>query len=176
MRKERDDRPCRPSSSEGGTLLDSRVIWKRVVAAEIQNAGSGVEICKGENMKIESPEVLEQERPLTLEEKAKLFPLSFWMRLGAKMKPQGQVHLIHEGKTCAIGAALDALCAPIDYDSAHRLFPCLEKKIFGHRLIAGEKSNLMWEILERNDPRKRNGIIVCMTREQIADWLESIGY
>jgi hypothetical protein len=109
-------------------------------------------------MKIESPEILEQERPLTLEEKAKLFPLSFWMRLGAKMKPQcfGVLHV--NGGTCAIGAALDGIGAL--NRSTDRVFA---------QLFTYEGCKILDEIVKRNDYQR-------MTREQIADWLESIGY
>jgi hypothetical protein len=114
-------------------------------------------------MKLESPEVLEQERPLTLEEKAKLFPLSFWMRLGAKMKPQCFGAIAKDGGSCAIGAALDAVGISLTHDvSFFRFFPCLYDRIT-------PKVNLIGEIAFRNDSER-------MTREQIADWLESIGY
>jgi hypothetical protein len=106
----------------------------------------------------ESPEVLE--RPLTIEEKAKLFPLSFWMRLGAKMKPQCFGTTFDGVGTCAIGAVRDAIGLPLRDGYIRDFFPQLNKMV--------DEQQLVYHITLKND--------AGMTREQIADWLESIGY
>jgi hypothetical protein len=95
--------------------------------------------------------------------------LSAAMRLGAMLKPQGHNRYLRQGRTCALGAALDAIGAL--------------------RYEAGNSTRLFnqWPILETwavhpvtNRSEMAGGIVVSLndeyhwTREVIADWVETI--
>jgi hypothetical protein len=86
--------------------------------------------------------------------------LSEAIRLGAMMKPKGERFLEHEGKTCALGAACDAVgistSAQNDvYGELKARWPMLND----HKIVVA--------IWDWND-------ISLLTREEIADWVETI--
>lgn len=107
--------------------------------------------------------------------------LSEAIRLGAMLKPQGSgwLHDVERQTTCAIGAALDAsgiLCN--DYDVAYTHFPLLtmpatecpaaaDGRCAYHPIIGVVRGNVADVIIGLNDSHK-------WTREQIADWVETI--
>lgn len=87
--------------------------------------------------------------------------LSEAIRIGAKLRGQTRTgHFFHDGKSCALGAALEATGTPYQHFSV------------GPFSLVNDRFALPFgldlEIAERNDQGH-------MTREQIADWLESQG-
>lgn len=87
--------------------------------------------------------------------------LSDAIRLGSMMKPQAHGRLLHEGATCALGAALDAvgqlntaLGSVMPYEVAANLWPILRDNY----------STLEIDIVLKND-------LIKLTREQIADYV-----
>ncbi len=92
--------------------------------------------------------------------------LSEAIRIGARMRPQCTGTFFSVGKSCAIGAAMDALGLKRfseEYKDKNVCWPYNDAaKRFGVSL------SMMEEIYGKNDSGQ--------SREQIADWLESIGY
>lgn len=99
--------------------------------------------------------------------------LSEAIRLGAMLKPQGTLWLEYAGKTCALGAALDAvgeLPQPMPerqqplYDLLYKRWPILSAVAEGQ-----EQSGVCvgQAIATLNDGEG-------WTREQIAEWVEAI--
>jgi hypothetical protein len=86
---------------------------------------------------------------------AKTLRLSECIRIGAKMKPQGFESYDFQGRTCAIGAAMDAIGGNLSV-----LLDMVGRSAFWHM-----HDQIVW----KNDYER-------WTREQIADWLESQGY
>jgi hypothetical protein len=99
-------------------------------------------------------------------ESVKPLKLSAAMRIGAKLRPQGFVDLFGDGKSCALGAAYEGAtgktCEPWGYGKVCEQFPALGTP-------DGFLSDLGTAVYRMNDQHE-------MTREQIADWLESQGY
>lgn len=96
--------------------------------------------------------------------------LSLAIRLGAMLKPQGRGRLISDGRTCALGAAVDAIGGLNRHDEdryqlAFDEWPILLRKV-SHPLCAPD--HLADIITMLNDSPIR------WTREQIADFVESI--
>ena len=98
---------------------------------------------------------------------AKTLKLSEAIRIGARIRPQGFFALFEEGRSCALGAAYEAVtaatCDPHDYIAVDQAFG---------RLLYGTwlgRVTLLDTVASMND-RER------LTREQIADWLEARGY
>jgi hypothetical protein len=100
--------------------------------------------------------------------------LSEAIRLGAMMKPQGVGWLLRDGKTCAIGAALDAVGAfgartqsSIGYDLAEKRWGDILRLKAGHPSCEPTIEEVWAVVQNLND--------YCgWTREQIADWIETI--
>lgn len=99
--------------------------------------------------------------------------LSQAIRLGAMMRPQGRAGLLVNGKTCALGAACEAVGIVIGEVGTHsRIYSDLRER-WPLLTLSGPHSNcmgandIMQAIWMMND-------ICCHTREQIADWVESI--
>lgn len=106
--------------------------------------------------------------------------LSEAIRLGAMLKPQGRELYIDAGKTCAVGAALDAI-GVLDWFLAQGgdptdWFPELSRDINrppnSRCPISGcddsdARFNIASTIFHLNDDHR-------WTREQIADWVETI--
>jgi hypothetical protein len=104
--------------------------------------------------------------------------LSEAIRLGAMLKPQGREQLLtHAGRSCALGAALDA-CGQLRgeqatwpnsplYATAAALWPILDVMASAPRDADLLRDRLKYLITQLNDERR-------WTREQIADWVESI--
>lgn len=91
--------------------------------------------------------------------------LSSAMRMGATLRPQCTGDMFLNGRSCALGAAIEAVTGRTDYYSGDvpnisDFWPFLGR-------AGGLPSDLMNEITDRNDSG--------YTREQIADWLESRG-
>lgn len=102
--------------------------------------------------------------------------LSEAIRLGAMLKPQGVLFALRNGKTCALGAAMDAIGAlpqrrwfkwlPVaDLEPAKARWPELNRII--RHPCSGRKWRLRRVIWDLNDIRG-------WSREQIADWVEQI--
>lgn len=104
--------------------------------------------------------------------------LSEAIRLGAMMKPQGFEVLIADGRSCAIGAAADAIGANVD-DSSGSMSAVPPKLRTAFPLLS--------VCADSPCPSKDCGVIRCgvssviihlndthrWTREEIADWVES---
>lgn len=101
-----------------------------------------------------------------LDQQQRVLKLSEAIRIGARLRPQCKVRLFSDGKSCALGAAYEGAtgktCGYRDYSLVKMQFPQLLSKIGEWRIP------LYQEVYTRNDSGQ--------TREQIADWLESIGY
>lgn len=100
--------------------------------------------------------------------------LSEAIRLGAMLKPQGHGELVHHGRTCALGAALDAvgaLCS--DYDAVGIRFPITRQVRLGLCPAPGCENyahghaTVMETVFYLNDSHD-------WTRERIADWVETL--
>lgn len=97
----------------------------------------------------------------------KIKKLSEAIRLGATFRPKGVHRCLMDGKTCALGAALDAV-------------GLLERRnLTGDGGVTQDTWETLWErfpvpagvqrqITDRNDHQGQ-------TREEIADWLEAQG-
>ena len=84
--------------------------------------------------------------------------LSEAIRAGAKLRPQGFGHTHRDGKSCAVGAAYEAMTGKTDWPR--------DKTIYEYVADAsGVPLHVVrYKIAEMNDSRK--------TREEIADWVE----
>ena len=99
--------------------------------------------------------------------------LSEAIRLGAMLKPQGSGRFYQNGRTCALGAALDAI-GRLDtsrewseYDLAEKSFPAL-CAVATPPDWDGYSDPPLWRAIEwLNDCEH-------WTREQIADWVATI--
>lgn len=93
--------------------------------------------------------------------------LSEAIRRGALLKPQGHGDFFYNGKTCALGAALDAAGRLHDFDvsTIATLWPVEQTKT-AHP-VTGRLDILGFNITSLND-------VFGWTREQIADWVETI--
>lgn len=103
-----------------------------------------------------------------LEAPAKLLKLSEAIRIGASMREQCKGQFFKEGKSCALGAALDAIGMKAFAEAYHSkhggIWPWDKVETsFGE----GIHSKLTTEIAKRNDHGE--------SRESIADWLEAQG-
>jgi hypothetical protein len=97
--------------------------------------------------------------------------LSEAIRLGAMLKPKGYDGLLVDGRTCALGAALDAIgqCngdSEAEYQTAKEAWPLLMKEATSP-VEANYRTYLQHAIWQLNDSRG-------WTRERIADWVETI--
>jgi hypothetical protein len=98
--------------------------------------------------------------------------LSEAIRLGAMLKPHTKDELLHNGSSCAVGAALDAIGelkgnTEREYQVAKETWPLLELVVSHPLHYEGEPAALMSVIWTLNDS---NG----STREAIADWVETV--
>jgi hypothetical protein len=99
--------------------------------------------------------------------------LSQAIRLGAMLRPQGRAGLLVNGKTCALGAACEAVgitTGQVKYDSQaykdlRAKWPFLDTEAYHESLPGGD--TVLVAIWKLND-------IMGHTREQIADWVETI--
>jgi|SRR6185436_2646324 len=89
------------------------------------------------------------------------------IRIGARIRPQCTGRMFARGRSCALGAAYEAVFGPPPEnawdpsDKAHwTLGPCLSK-------LSERFGQSVYEVWSKND----HG----WTREEIADWLESQG-
>jgi hypothetical protein len=93
--------------------------------------------------------------------------LSEAIREGAKLRPQGFGELCEQGRTCALGAAIEGVWG---YGSVWAYETkdgknCID--LATH--FRNPHESLYWDITTKNDHEK-------WSRERIADWLESQGY
>jgi len=100
--------------------------------------------------------------------------LSEAIRLGSMLKPHVKHSLVAYGRTCALGAALDAAGAlgiaeddgdPGPYEAAEAIWPILKSPV--RHPAYRECADLRKVITSLNDE-------FDWTREQIADWVETI--
>ena len=101
--------------------------------------------------------------------------LSEAIRLGAMIRPQGFHGLFGEGKSCAMGAALEAVGFPYEDIPSNQL--CEGMKLFsGH-------SHTRWCPVCRESPQTTAPLYRVVehlndthrwSREQIADWVEQV--
>ncbi len=94
--------------------------------------------------------------------------LSEAIRLGAMLKPQTTRAFSDRGKTCALGAALDAigeLAYPARRFNVRRRFPIVKQRAV--HPIAGTSASIEDIITSLSD-------WWAWTRERIADWVETI--
>ena len=91
---------------------------------------------------------------------AKVLKLSEAIRIGAKIRPQCTYSYFTRGKSCALGAAAEAL-----YGVTEKTFSTTHI----NKITSKLSRVVVSEIIERNDD-------LHWTREQIADWLEGQGY
>jgi hypothetical protein len=107
---------------------------------------------------------------------AKTLKLSEAIRIGARIRPKCTSALFDEGRSCALGAAYEAVYGyPGD---GHYGFPAMDGRLglrFGEALsrafpaLYDSQRYLLHEVFAHNDFHE-------WTREQIADWLEAQGY
>jgi hypothetical protein len=106
-----------------------------------------------------------------------VMPFSEALRIGAMNRPQGSCRFLTDaGRTCAIGAALDAVGAfdhnarPSSLELTHKaeqLWPYLVSHTRGPLDDAGAPRRLIDIIMRLNDHN-------FWTREQIAEWVATI--
>ena len=87
--------------------------------------------------------------------------LSEAIRAGAKLRPQGFGATFKDGKSCAVGAAYEAVTGLTSWPQHEEVYSFLS------RHFGVPYSLLRRDVCEKNDSRE--------TREQIADWLEAQG-
>ena len=102
--------------------------------------------------------------------------LSEAIRLGAMMKPKGDGHFEQAGRTCALGAAMDAV----------GLLDAASDIALNIRDVYGKHFPVLRSLVRHPDSRmgvvqwRLDAVIVDLnddcgwTREQIADWVEQI--
>jgi hypothetical protein len=95
----------------------------------------------------------------TTEAPAKTLKLSEAIRIGARRKPQCFNCFFNGVGTCAMGAAAEARGWTPGYGNPYTYLP----------EVRNSKTNLGGQISSKNDHQS-------LSREQIADWLESQGY
>ncbi len=103
---------------------------------------------------------MDESEVLKFEQPVKTLRLSEAIRIGCRMKPKQcfeEAYSVDDG-SCAIGAALDG------YAELGRTF---NRHFFG--IAIGVPNWLISRVIAMNDRRR-------MSRERIADWLESKGY
>lgn len=101
--------------------------------------------------------------------------LSEAIRLGAMLKPQCREHLSYHGATCALGAAADAIgCLDVHkyhhgWNAFYATWPILQTPVDPPASLGKFKCQceLSTWVIYLNDKER-------WTREQIADWVESI--
>lgn len=114
--------------------------------------------------------------------------LSVAIRLGAMIRPQGRHAYLRHGKSCAVGAALEAIGVPLK-DLGNDMFERTSEheaaEEFARRPEFKEwsqinaKANQVCPSCSKDQGSVTNAI-VCLnnehrwTRERIADWVESI--
>lgn len=115
---------------------------------------------------MDQSEVLKFEQQTTL-------TLSQAIRIGARLRPQARSCFFYEGKSCALGAAFEAVygypnlgCVGFSTRVPCKDIPFSEALSKAFPELSG---NLKREIWQRNDIQRQS-------REQIADWLEKEGY
>lgn len=93
--------------------------------------------------------------------------LSEAIRLGAMLKPQARYYgLTPDGRTCALGAALDAIgCATNNYSDVLNHWPLAGKKAV--HPLTGSPMLVMSIVRVLNDEER-------WSREQIAAWVETL--
>jgi hypothetical protein len=97
---------------------------------------------------------------------AKTLKLSEAIRIGASYRPQGfngVLSQIHEGTSCALHAAYEAVTGGPAHDEGSDTSYNLTQ--WAYRIFGNAATNVIY----KNDDEK-------WTREQIADWLESRGF
>lgn len=94
---------------------------------------------------------------MKLDAPAKITKLSQAIRIGAKLRPQGRGQLLYRGASCALGAAIEGM----------GLTPCDDMNFKDLQDMFG--STLCAFVIDWND---NHGL----TREQIADKLEALGF
>lgn len=95
----------------------------------------------------------------------KIKTLSQAIRLGATFRPQCRFSLFLDGKSCALGAAFEALTGVGDTDGYMKADVQSAGTLFQQRF--GSPNWLLKEVEARNDSGS--------TREDVAAWLESQG-
>lgn len=113
--------------------------------------------------------------------KVGMLKLSDAIRIGARLRPQGRETLFSNGKSCALGAAYEAVYGDPGRDAG---FPDLphdarnKDDVFGQRLDEsfpalntrlGGGFRVKDQVWRKNDNER-------WSREKIADWLESQGF
>lgn len=94
----------------------------------------------------------------------KIKTLSQAIKLGATFRPQCRAFYYKNGESCAIGAAYEATFHKLPDN--HAGLVCAELR---DRYSMATNGNLFTTIILRNDHSRQ-------TREEIAEWLESIGF
>lgn len=100
---------------------------------------------------------------------AKITKLSEAIRIGAKLRPQGMGFYFSEGRSCALGAAYEAVTGKYHEAGAGTDIPNMVDW-FSEKFDMGP--SLGSRIVDMNDGNHGQ---IQRTREQVADWLESQG-
>jgi hypothetical protein len=97
--------------------------------------------------------------------------LSQAIRIGAKLRPQCYGRLFKDGGSCALGAAYEAMFGSPPPDVWQDKFRYVVEPLNAclDRLNERFPPKLLRKVWVKNDNTES-------TREEIADWLESIGY
>ena len=94
-----------------------------------------------------------------------MMKLSEAIRLGSTLRPQGFGHLKYRDRTCAWGAALDAINMIEKYNKDNTIWPIEKAEVICPHCL--QPSDLLSIVIHLNDRCK-------WSREVIADWVESI--
>ena len=108
---------------------------------------------------------MDQSEVMKFEQQNRTLKLSDAIRIGAKLRPQCHGGFSRDGGTCALGAAAEAL--GFDFRDWGLRGPSMYEVL--ERLPALRSARLRGKISQWNDYEK-------LTREQIADRLEAMGY
>jgi hypothetical protein len=107
-----------------------------------------------------------QERPAgEVQQKVGKLKLSEAIRIGAKIRPQCEGAFFRDGRSCAMGAAMEG--SGLSYDPARAASPAAVARFPELFFTGTHYTNLGREIFMRNDCHE--------SRESIATWLEQQG-
>ena len=99
------------------------------------------------------------------------------IRKGATIRPQGAGDFLRDGKTCSVGAGMEAIfgeIGPRSYDAVLSMYPYLQERANGCPACSlGKWATVAGILFHLNDNH-------AWSRARVADWLESyeesIGY
>jgi hypothetical protein len=111
---------------------------------------------------------MDQSEVLKFEQEQRTWKLSEAIRAGAKLRPKCRMNLFHAGRSCALGAAYEAIGGGYGMKKVTETL-WLSKIPDAEKAESAFHDKFGFPIVTANDDKR-------WTREQIADELEKLGY